>query len=116
MASPRRGEKAELPPEWVACSAPGGPLGRCCDYTSCVEWLVFVFKDYLFIVRRRGWEGERKGEKHQCMREASIDWLVASHTSRPGPSVQPAGMCPDLTQSRTMTLNQVSHASEDENA
>ena len=34
-------------------------------------FLLFLKKFYLLIVRERGKEGERKGEKHQC--------VVASH-------------------------------------
>ena len=54
-----------------------------------VNFYFFVFYlFYLFIFRERGMEGEREGEKHQC--------VVASHMPPPGtwPTTQ-AGMCPD---------------------
>ena len=38
-----------------------------------------ILRLYLFIFRENGREGERRGEKHQCMREASISFLL------PGP-------------------------------
>ena len=42
---------------------------------------------YLFIFRERGKEGEREGEKHQC--------VVASHASPTGDLADNPGMCPD---------------------
>ena len=45
-----------------------------------------IFKD-LFIFRERGREGEREGEKRQC--------VVASHTPLPGDLAHNPGMCPD---------------------
>ena len=48
----------------------------------------FFSKDfYLFIFRDRGMEGERKGEKHQC--------VVASRTPATGDLACNPGMCPD---------------------
>ena len=47
----------------------------------------FLFKRFLFILRERGREGEREGEKHQC--------VVASHTSPSGDLASNPGMCPD---------------------
>ena len=43
---------------------------------------------YLFIFRERGREGEREGEKHQC--------VVASHTFPTGDLAVNPGMCPEL--------------------
>ena len=31
------------------------------------DFVCFIFKIYLFIFRKRGREGEREEEKHQCM-------------------------------------------------
>ena len=49
----------------------------------------FSFKDfcYLFIFRERGKEGERKGQKHQC--------VVVSRTPLLGTWPVNLGMCPD---------------------
>ena len=49
---------------------------------------LFSFKDFIyFIFRERGREGEREGEKHQC--------VVASHVASPGDLACNPGMCPD---------------------
>ena len=49
---------------------------------------LFSFKRfYLFIFRERGREGEREGEKHQC--------VVASCTPLPGDQARNPGMCTD---------------------
>ena len=50
----------------------------------------FIFY-ILFIFRDRGREGEREGEKHQCVGET----LVASHTPPAGDLACNTGMCPD---------------------
>ena len=42
---------------------------------------------YLFIFRERGWEGEREGEKHQC--------VVVSQVPPTGDLAHNPGMCPD---------------------
>ena len=48
----------------------------------------YIFKDFiLFIFRERGREGEREGEKHQC--------VVASHAPPTEGLAQNPGMCPD---------------------
>ena len=44
-------------------------------------------KIYLFIFREWGMEGEREGEKHQC--------VVASHAPPTGDLTRNPGMCPD---------------------
>ena len=50
--------------------------------------IYFIFlRFYLFIFRERGREGERKGEKHQC--------VVASHAPRTGDLTHNPGMCLD---------------------
>ena len=47
----------------------------------------FLFKRFLFILRERGREGEREGEKHQC--------VVVSHVPPSGDLARNPGMCPD---------------------
>ena len=47
----------------------------------------FLKRFYLFIFRARGREGEREGEKHQC--------VVASHMPRMWDLANNPGMCPD---------------------
>ena len=47
---------------------------------------LFIFFKDLFILDR-GREGEREGEKHQC--------VVASHVPPTGDLAQNPGMCPD---------------------
>ena len=49
--------------------------------------LYFFLRFYLFIFRERGGEGEREGEKHQC--------VVASHAPPTGDQACNQGMCPD---------------------
>ena len=46
-----------------------------------------LFKKILFIFRERGREGEREGEKHQC--------VVASCVPPAGDLARNPGMCPD---------------------
>ena len=50
-----------------------------------LHWRIFL--KILFIFRKRGREGEREGEKHQC--------VVASHTPPAGDLAHNLGMCPD---------------------
>ena len=45
------------------------------------------FKDFIYLFLERGREGERKGEKHQC--------VVASHVAPTGDLVCDPGMCPN---------------------
>ena len=57
--------------------------------------LTQVFKKdfvYLFIFRERVREGEREGEKHQC--------VVALHVPPTGDLARNPGTCPDLESSR----------------
>ena len=49
-------------------------------------YIYIFFKILLFIFRERGREGEREGEKHQC--------VVASHMAPTGDLAQNPGMCP----------------------
>ena len=54
----------------------------------CLFFLEKNFKRfYLFIFRERGTEGEREGEKHQC--------VVASRLPPAEDLVRNPGMCPD---------------------
>ena len=54
---------------------------------SVVKTGSFFFRFYLFVFRQRGKEGEREGEKHQC--------VVASQAPPTGDLVHNPGMCPD---------------------
>ena len=68
---------------------------KCCRLFSILFFkkgliMFFFFKIYLFIFRERGREGERDGEKHQC--------VVASHTA-------PTGDLDHTTQACTLTGN-----------
>ena len=54
--------------------------------------LYFVKGFYLFIFRQRGTEGERKGEKHQC--------VVDFHRPPTGDLAHNPGMCPDWGSNR----------------
>ena len=49
--------------------------------------LIYFLKIYLLIFSERGREGEREGEKHQC--------VVASHAPPTGDLAYNPGMCPD---------------------
>ena len=53
---------------------------------TCMSFSFFL-RFYLFIFRQRGREGEREGEKHQC--------VVASHVPPTGDLAYDPGMCPD---------------------
>ena len=37
------------------------------NLSSSLSSFFFLFRFYLFIFRERGWEGDREGEKHQCV-------------------------------------------------
>ena len=58
---------------------------------------------YLFF-SKRGREGEREGEKHQC-----IHWLLLA---RPQPRTWPAAQACALTGSRRLMLNSLNHSSQ----
>ena len=66
-----------------------------------------IFLKILFL--ERGWEGERKGEKHQC--------VVASRIPPTGYLAHNPGMCPDGNQTGDplvcrQALNPLSHTSQ----
>ena len=66
---------------------------------------VCIFKFYLFIFRERGREGERKGEKHQC--------VVASCVLPTGDLARNPGMCPDWELNQCLFGPQVgTHSTE----
>ena len=83
-------------PHWLhgkghsGCSGSSKETGRTGKDGHCLPQHTFFFffclSKILFIFRERGREGERQGEKHQCMRERFIGCL--SHSCNPG-------MCPD---------------------
>ena len=52
----------------------------------------YFFKDFIYLFLERGKEGEREGEKHQC--------VVASHVSPTGDLAHNPGMCPDWESNR----------------
>ena len=69
----------------------------------------FLFLKILFIFRERGREGEREGEKHQC--------VVASCMPPIGDLACDPGMCPDWELNRDplvhrLALNPPSHTSQ----
>ena len=47
----------------------------------------FFFKDFIYLFLEKGREGEREGEKHQC--------VIASHVFPFGDLAPKPGMCPD---------------------
>ena len=70
---------------------------------------LFLFKDFIYFLRERGREGERDGEKHQC--------VVASHMPLMG--TWPATWACALNGNRTcnplvrrLALNPLSHTSQ----
>ena len=48
---------------------------------------MYIFKDLFILFLERGRDGEREGEKHQC--------VLASHGSPTGDLAHNPGMCPD---------------------
>ena len=73
-------------PDWELNCRPfdsqNNPI-RC--YYIIFKTIFFWF--YLFIFREKGKEGEREGEKHQC--------VIASQTPSTGNLAHNPGMCPD---------------------
>ena len=75
-------------------------LSSCIIYTfvsfepQSIRFVLIVFfkKIYLFFFRERGREGEREGEKHQC--------VVVSHAPPIGDLARNPGMCPDWESNR----------------
>ena len=81
------------PPKMLSCL----PFSRehTWEGSSRVPWklhILLLFKEILFIFRERGREGEREGEKHQC--------VVASRTPPTGDLARNPGMCPDRESNR----------------
>ena len=72
------------------------------DLRIVVYFTIFFLKKrfYLFIYRERGWEGEREGEKHQC--------VVASHAPPTGDLACNPGMCTDRESNRRHFRSQAS--------
>ena len=71
--------------------------------------ILFIFYLILFIFRERGREGEREGEKHQC--------VVVSPMPPTGDLARIPGMCPDLESNQRPfgsqpTLNPLSYTSQ----
>ena len=56
-------------------------------YVKINDQSVFFKNFYFFILREKGREGEREGEKNQC--------VVASHVPPTGDPACNSGMCPD---------------------
>ena len=63
----------------------GMKITKWLSFHSFIYWFLKIF--YLFIFRERAREGERKGEKHQC--------VVASRVPPTGDLVDTPGMYPD---------------------
>ena len=61
----------------------------CFSVLACCQGFEYLFKKifYLFIFREKGREGEREGEKHQC--------VVVSHAPPTGDPSHNLDMCPD---------------------
>ena len=73
----------------AAFLSPHAPLhaGNTNSGLVCGSVFFFFLRFYLFIFRESGREGEREGEKHQC--------VVASHAPPSGDLARNPGMCPD---------------------
>ena len=77
----------------------------CQEHYYFVFFLYFLNRFYLFIFRHTGREGEREGEKHQC--------VVASHT--PPTATQSCPLAGNRTRSLLVyrqVLNPQSHTSQ----
>ena len=93
---------------WIFTACAGDPLGggwgESCEllwlYTKCSAYgalsnvydHLFLKRFYLFNFRERGREGEREGEKHQC--------VIASHVPPTGDLGHNLGMCHDWELNR----------------
>ena len=67
------------------------------------------FKDFIYLFLERGREGEKEGEKYQC--------VVASRAPPTGDLAHNPGMCPDSELNRRLfgsqpALNPLSHTSQ----
>ena len=80
-------------------------LGSQSGITSSVLFSSFLKKLYLFIFRERGREGEREGEKHQC--------VVDSCTPYAGDLACNPGLCPDWESNQQPLASQVGTQSTD---
>ena len=74
--------------------------------SSAWQFSGFFKKRFYLFIFREGREGEREGEKHQC--------VVASHMSPTGDLARNPGMCPDWESNRRplvhgLALNPLSH-------
>ena len=81
----------------------------CPPFTYTIFLSLFFLRLYLFIFRQRGREGEREGEKYQC--------VVASHIPPTGDLAHKPGMCPDWELNWrpfavSLALNPLSHVSQ----
>ena len=56
-------------------------------FSVIFKFILFFKRFYLFIFRQRGREGEREGEKHQC--------VIASRATPTGDLAHNPGMLPD---------------------
>ena len=77
LCSPRFLLVCALTRDWTCNLGASGQHSNQLSYLARVHYSFFKKDFYLFIFRERRRERERKGEKHQCAREASIG---ASHT------------------------------------
>ena len=90
-------------------------VGHLCVFFGevSIQVLCQFFKKILFIFRERGREGEREGEKHQC--------VVASCTppnQGPGPRTQACALTGNQTNNLSvcrLVLNPLSHNSQSSN-
>ena len=78
-----RGLELPLPPLFKKQLLPKIPISHFCYWINFLS--SFFFKR--FVLRERGREGGREGEKHQC--------VAASHVPPTGDLVRNSGMCPD---------------------
>ena len=73
---PRHTPESRTARDALALPTPARPL--------CVS--LFSFEDFIYLFRQRGREGEREGEKHQC--------VAASCMSSTGGLARSPGVCP----------------------
>ena len=63
------------------------------DITKLISIKLYCISFFkIFIFREKGREGEREGEKHQC--------VVASHVALTGNLARNLGICPDWESNR----------------
>ena len=90
---------------------------ECWEVMECSFFFSKKKRFYLFIFRKRGREGEREGEKHQCFKRI-MNWLPRAH---PQLGTKPTTQFFALTGSQNgnllvcgMTLNPLSHTGQGE--